>query len=209
MNNLKQIGLAFHIYHDEHGHFPLAAHYSPDGRPLLSWRVLLLPYLEEQPLYQRFHLDEPWDSPHNIKLLEEMPRIYRRPARGRTPADRDGTIYQVFVGPGSIFEGPRGLTLKQISEADGASMTLLVVEAAEVVPWTKPEDLTYAPGQPLPVLGGLFKGEFRPFSGEYRSAVFSALFADGHVQAVPLPKGDDTNLRGMITWNGKESVVLP
>lgn len=179
---------------------------------MLSWRVLLLPYLEggdEKSLYARFHLDEPWDSPHNQQLLAEMPKVYRRPLPNSKSVDRDLTIYQVFTGPGTVFEGPEALTLSAISQADGTSMTLLVVEAGDPVPWTKPQDLVYVPGQPLPPLGGLFRGEFRPFSSEHRNSVFSAVFVDGHVQRLPLPTGDDTNLRGMITWNGGEPLILP
>ena len=79
VNNLKQIGLAMHNYHATHKTFPPAFTVDKDGKPLLSWRVLILPYLEQDALYKEFHLDEPWDSPHNRTLIERMPPTYRCP----------------------------------------------------------------------------------------------------------------------------------
>src|SRR5262245_56693586 len=75
-NNLKQIGVAMHTYHDKHRSFPAAAIYGKDGKALLSWRVALLPYLGLEALYKEFKLDEPWDSAHNKRLLEKMPAVY-------------------------------------------------------------------------------------------------------------------------------------
>src|SRR5688572_16654787 len=74
-NNLKQIGLAFHSYHDTTGRLPNNI-YAKDGTPLLSWRVHLLPFIEETPVYQRLKLDEPWDSDTNKKMIEHMPKLY-------------------------------------------------------------------------------------------------------------------------------------
>src|SRR5262249_51180323 len=90
--NLKAIAVAMHAYHDEHGYFPPAASYGKDGKPLLSWRVSLLPDLNEGDLYKQFHLAEPWDSPHNKTLLAKMPKVYRIPGIG----DETSTFYQVF-----------------------------------------------------------------------------------------------------------------
>ena len=73
-----------------------AASHDKNGKPLLCWRVHILPYLGEEKLYKEFHLDEPWDSPHNKKLLSQMPKIYRAP--GALAADTSATYYQVFVG---------------------------------------------------------------------------------------------------------------
>ena len=90
-----------HNYHDHEKALPPAAVLGKDGRPLLSWRVLLLPYVEGQELYREFHLDEPWDSPHNIQLLERMPSAYE-PFKD-SPFPRGHTFYRVIVGPGSPF----------------------------------------------------------------------------------------------------------
>ena len=107
-NNLKQIGLAHHNFVDSHqGKFVAATAFQTDkGEPGLSWRVALLPYLEEGWLYSQFHLDEPWDSPHNIKLLPLMPKVYGRPSREKE-AKEGLTRFQVFVGPGTLFEVPK------------------------------------------------------------------------------------------------------
>ncbi|HVS35105.1 MAG TPA: DUF1559 domain-containing protein, partial [Gemmataceae bacterium] len=98
VNDLKQLGLAVHNYHDANGAFPKPAIYDKDGKPLLSWRVMLLPYLEQNELYQQFHLDEPWDSDHNKKLLEKMPKVF-------APPDSDAfknheAAFQALVGKG-------------------------------------------------------------------------------------------------------------
>lgn len=155
-NNLKQMTIALHAYADDHsGRLPPPAILDQEGKPLLSWRVLILPYVEQQDLYERFHLDEPWDSEHNIKLLKEIPEVYS-PVKGAHWTDNappaGTTFYQVIVGPGAAFEHkPVGISLSR-DIMDGTSNTILIVSASKSVPWTKPEDLSYAPGGPLPEL---------------------------------------------------------
>jgi len=78
-SRLKQMALAFHSYMEQHGRLPPAAICDAKGRPLLSWRVALLPFIAQGELYRQFKLDEPWDSPHNIKLLDQMPATYDSP----------------------------------------------------------------------------------------------------------------------------------
>jgi RNA polymerase sigma factor (sigma-70 family) len=102
LNNLSHFMLAFHAYHDVHGHFPADIR-GKDGKPLLSWRVAILPYLEQQELYKQFRLTESWDSEHNLKLLARMPEVYRV---GFEPEGSTHTHYQGFAGPGTPF-GPR------------------------------------------------------------------------------------------------------
>ena len=156
LNNLKQIGLALDNYHHDHGRFPPSAVYSPDGRPLYSWRVLILPYLEQKDLYDEFDLNEAWDSPHNRELLARRPAVYDSVGIATEPTL---TYSQVFVGEGAAFEGRQGTTLADFP--DGPERTLLVVEAADPVPWTKPIDLPFMAGTQLPPLGGRFQGEVR------------------------------------------------
>lgn len=182
MNNLKQIGLAFHCYADQAKRLPAANIYSKDGKPLLSWRVAILPYIEQDQLYQQFRLNEPWDSDHNKKLLAQMPKIYA-PVGGKAK-DQHSTFYQVFTGPKTLFDGSTGKEFIDIK--DGTSNTVMAVEAGEAVPWTKPEDIPYQGGKPLPKLGGLFDGGF------------NLLLADGSVRFVPAGFDEDT-LRHMIT----------
>jgi len=159
--SLKELARAMHSYHEDHdGRLPPAAVYSQDGVPLLSWRVLLLPYLEENELFRQFKLDESWDSPHNLALLPKMPQVYSplEPIDGNPPLESYTTLFQVFVGKGTAFEGREGLRLKE--DFPRRSYTILIVEAGKSVPWTKPEDIPYDESQPLPKLGGFFKGRF-------------------------------------------------
>jgi RNA polymerase sigma factor (sigma-70 family) len=187
--NLKMIGLAMHNYHDVNGSFPAPALYARDGKPLLSWRVAILPYLDQHNLYKRFHLDESWDSPHNKTLLPEMPTVYA--PVGALFKEPDATYYQAFVGKGASFEPQRRFRLGEFQ--DGTSNTLLVVEAAAPVPWTKPEDLPFVPDQALPKLGGLFDGDF------------NALFGDGSAHFLS-KNADQDMLRAAITPAGGEIV---
>lgn len=154
-NNFRQIALAMHNYADKHGALPPPTIYSADGKPLLSWRVLLLPYIEHEKLYEKFKLDESWDSAHNFALLSEMPPVYETYRFVRSEPHM--TTYRVFVGRGAAFEGPRGISLGSFD--DGLDNTLLIVEAAEAVPWTKPAELAYSPEGSLPLLGSPFSGE--------------------------------------------------
>jgi hypothetical protein len=179
-----------HRYHDEHGHFPQAAIRDKDGKALLSWRVALLPHLGFEDLYKEFHLDEPWDSAHNKKLLEKMPKVFA--IDGVKTKEPYATHYQVLTGKGTVFEEGTDVAITDIT--DGTSNTLLLVEAAEAVPWTKPADLPYDPGKPLPKLGGLYKDEG-----------INVATADGWVFCIKLlAAGDEDILRAAITRNGGE-----
>ena len=198
-NNLRQIGFALHNAHDTYKYFPPAALCDKQGKPCLSWRVAILPYLGQPNLYNQFKLDEPWDSPHNIKLLAQMPKVYAAP--GLTTKEPGLTYYQGFIAdpklgpehatawettvvPNSPF-GAVG-TRMPASFPDGTSNTIFVVEAGEAVPWTKPADLSYDPKKPLSKLGGIFKGGF------------NALFVDASVGLVP-QDFDVPTLRLLIT----------
>ncbi len=152
---LKELAWAMHKYDEKHGRLPPAAVYSRDGVPLLSWRVLLLPYLEKEDLFRQFKLDEPWDSPHNLRLLPNIPYSYC-PLEGNPPLEPYTTLFQVFVGKGTAFEGREGWRIKE--DFPRRSYTILIAEAGQSVPWTKPEDIPYDENQPLPKLGGFFEG---------------------------------------------------
>jgi RNA polymerase sigma-70 factor (ECF subfamily) len=188
--SLKQLALAMHDYHDTYKGLPPAAIYSKDGKPLLSWRVALLPFLGEGDLYKEFRLDEPWDSPHNRKLMEKMPKVYAAHGAKVKPGS---TFYRVFTGPGTVFEGAKGARMLDIT--DGTSNTIMIVEAGQAVPWTRPDELPYAAGKPLPKLGGQFQDGF-----------YLAL-CDGSVRFVRTPINEQT-LRALITRNGGEPVDL-
>jgi hypothetical protein len=167
-NNLRQLAIAMHNYADSNRSvFPPAAVYDKDGKALLSWRVLILPYIEQEKLFKKFRLDEAWDGPNNKKLLASMPKVYAPPVAGKAKANE--TFYQAFVGPGAGFEGKRGLRMPA-DYPDGTSNTIMFVEAAKAVPWSKPDDLPYDPKKPLPKVGGIFGGGFHAafFDGSVR-----------------------------------------
>jgi hypothetical protein len=192
INNLKHIALAFHNYHSANNHFPAAAIMSAENKPLLSWRVAILPYLEGQALYEEFHLDEAWDSPHNKELLAKMPETYA-PVVPKDGLPENCTYYQGFNGTGCLFDGDNGQAIQSIT--DGTSNTLLVVEAEKPVPWTKPIDLVVDDDKekPLPKVGGQFE------------AGFLVAFCDGSVRLLKSDI-DPEVLRKLISRNGGEVV---
>ncbi len=189
-NNLKEIGLAMDDYNSATGAFPSAAICDPTGKPLLSWRVAILPYIEHQNLYTQFKLDEPWDGPNNSKLIPLMPETYALPNDTTTPSG--STHYRVFVGNGAAFEWCKGAHVPN-DFPDGTANTILVVEAATPVPWTKPDELDYDPNGPLPALGGHFSGGSQ------------AALVDGEVRMLSSSISPQT-LRAAITRNGGDTL---
>jgi prepilin-type processing-associated H-X9-DG protein len=189
-NNLKQIALAMHTYHDTNGNFPPAAVCDKKGKPQLSWRVLILPYIEQNELYKQFKLDEPWDSVNNKKLLAKMPGVYAMPGKSK-PGDTD-TYYRVFVDNGAGFDWIMGSKITTIT--DGTSNTLMVVTAADAVPWTKPDELEFDPEKDMTKLIGMV------VNGKAQVAMF-----DGSVRTLTkLPSKETTN--ALITKNGGEII---
>ena len=154
-----QVNLALLSYHQAHGRFPPAVIRDREGKPLYSWRVVVLPYVDSGPLYQEFHLEEPWDSPHHLTLVPKMPPLYAAPGRKAQIVRPHHTTCHVFVGKGAAFEGTKGLNLRD-DFPDGLANTILVVDTGKPVPWSKPEDLPYDPDQPLPDLRGHFHDGF-------------------------------------------------
>jgi hypothetical protein len=192
---LRQIVLALHNYHDTHGRFPAAASYDKDNKPLLSWRVHLLPFLDEVELYKQFHLDEPWDSEHNKKLVEKMPQVFDSTGDPKLAA-AGKTTFLAPRGDATLFSDRRGLRIADVP--DGTSNTIFVVEAddAHAVPWTKPEDLEYDPKDPARGLSTRFGDGFL------------VGFVDGTVHFLPKKLPKDT-LRALFTRNGGEVVNYP
>ena len=165
VNNLRQIALAVHNYHAANNTFPRPAIVGPSGKPLLSWRVAILPYLEQQELYDKFKQDEAWDSPHNKALLKEIPSVYRCPSRGRVESFT--TNYRVFAGDGALFEKGREIGVADVT--DGTAATIMAVESSESVPWTKPDDLPFDPAA-APTL----RGAGSPHPGGFHAAMASS-----------------------------------
>jgi hypothetical protein len=214
LGNLKQIMLAIHNYHDAYNFLPSDIR-DKDGKPLLSWRVAILPFLEQDALYRQFKLDEPWDSEHNKKLLAKMPNAYHVGFAGN---DLHDTYYQVFAGPntplhamnavaGGAPGGPAGPGIGGIRPVpapgaqagggnriaditDGTSFTLGVAEMAPAVPWTKPADVPFDPKKPVKLV--------LLFSNEWHVAMM-----DGSAHALK-PDIDQQILRRLIMMNDGE-----
>ena len=135
----KQLAVALHSYHEVYRSFPPAYVADASGKPMHSWRVLLLPYIEEQSLYQRYNFNEPWDGPNNRLLAAEMPRTYRcHSSDPRQPVDE--TNYVVVVGDGTAWPGTQTVSLDQVT--DRKEETLLFVEVqGSGISWMEPRDL--------------------------------------------------------------------
>jgi beta-lactamase regulating signal transducer with metallopeptidase domain len=193
INNLKQIALAMHNYADVNKTFPPAVLLGPDGKTPHSWRVAILPYIEQDTLYKQYNFNEPWDSENNKKVLERMPPVFRNPMDA---ANRNTSSYYVLTGKGGIFNADAaksGTGFAQIS--DGTSNTVLVVEAKRDIPWTKPEDIPFDPQKELPKLGG------------FAHDGFAAALADGSVHFVTSAVNPQL-LKAMFTASGGEPITV-
>jgi hypothetical protein len=143
-NNLKQIGFALENYHRDHGTFPPA--YVPDdnGQPSHSWRVLILPYLEERSLYDKYRFDEPWNGPNNAKLGYVMPNVFRCPSFASTEANaakfQTHTNYMAIISTDSVLSGNTPVALGSVTDP---SNTIMITESAtRMVHWMAPRDLS-------------------------------------------------------------------
>jgi len=216
INNLKQIVLALHNYHDTYGQFPPAFIVGPNGKPWHSWRVLLLPFLEADATYKAYRFDEPWDGPHNIKLLDKMPAVYSDPLHG--PNREHIAHYVAITGEGMAFSEKGGKLGEEKDDAkkpsggrtiadfrDGTSRTLLVgsVGPDAKIPWLKPQDLEVT--ESLPRLGkpGSFAAPYE-VEGIGRAGLFAS--ADGVAWAIG-EKIDKDLFRALLTIAGGEFVT--
>ncbi|MBN9119253.1 MAG: DUF1559 domain-containing protein [Planctomycetes bacterium] len=202
LNNLKELALAMHGFHDANSVFPGDVLTGGPNRPAWSWRVQILPYIEQANLYQQLDFTKSWDDPANLKKLEamEMPRQFEVPGR---PAPKGHTYFRVFTKPKNakgterpwLVEGEPGPKITTIT--DGTSNTLMIVEAGEAVPWYKPDVLAYDGVLPLPPLG------------DKRADRFLAALGDGSVRAFRPSKLGEKTIRALITPQGGEVITLP
>ena len=197
MNNMRQQALGMLSYESAKRQFP------PQQMNGLSWRVHILPYIEHDYLYQQFHLDEPWDSPHNIQLLDQMPQIYDCPSVGHLEPGL--TVYQVPYtdlnvnpeGPSALFDTRGvGVTIGSITDGMSNTIALLEVDAAAAVEWTKPADWEYDPSNPTRDLGDINLG------------AISVVLADGSAHQVP-EYVEPEDMNALITKDaGDETTIL-
>jgi prepilin-type processing-associated H-X9-DG protein len=191
VNNVKQIMLALANYEAAHGSYPSASISDRNGKPLLSWRVTILPLLGQEDLFRKFHLDEPWDSEHNRRLLDQMPSTYLCPAQAGWLKHQ--TIYQAAVGSETVWPPSRGIRLSEVT--DGIAGTIGVLESDRPVPWTKPEDITFRSDRP-----------FVPWEATH-SAGINTGFLDGSVRFEKKTIREAT-LKALITRDGGERPSL-
>jgi beta-lactamase regulating signal transducer with metallopeptidase domain len=186
-NNLKQIVLAFHNHTDAYRVLPHSTiPTNPSGKHPVSWRVKILPFIEQNKLYEAYNFEEPWDGPNNSKLLAKMPKIYQHP---EAKPDATETNYAVLTGEATIFQPKKAGTFAEVT--DGTSNTIMVVETKASIPWTKPDDLVYDSSKPLPSMGGFSENGFQ------------AALADGSVRFLSKSIKESV-LRALITARGGE-----
>lgn len=185
---LRQIALGIHNFESSKRAFPPGRDSKVNAQ--LSWRVLILPYIEQGPLYKRFNLNEPWDSPHNKALIEHMPDIYR--TAQDTGSD---TRFMVFTGPNTMFVPGRGASHAMCR--DGTSNTLMVVHTGDgkTTPWTSPDDVAFEPAEPLAQIGSV--------RGRIEAVLFDA-------SSISLPRDiDPATVAGLVTPAGNELIDGP
>ncbi|MBC8352513.1 MAG: protein kinase [Planctomycetes bacterium] len=189
---LKRIGLAFHNFHDVFSKFPGSMNTREGGNPSLdkktypfSWRVALLPFIEGQELFEQYRFDEPWDGPHNIKLLDKMPDVYRSPL-AKQDQSVGHTNYQGFSGLHTALGDADGVAIKTFR--DGTSNTILIAESQTSVAWTEPKDIPFE-------MSGTVQVEGKPLT---------YLMADGSVHTTEL---DAKELIKLITRDLGEPIL--
>ncbi|MGA2618291.1 MAG: DUF1559 domain-containing protein [Thermoguttaceae bacterium] len=208
-NNLKQIGVAMASYEQTYGCFPPAFLPDENGKRKHSWRVLILPFLEEDSLYKQYRFDEPWNGPHNKELAARMPAVYRCPAYAHTRGEEAVTSltgYAMIVGPHAISDGPTPRKARDVK--DGLANTIMVAECAGAgINWLEPRDLdvtkmTFRITGPDETTKG-----HRVDISSYHAGVACVLFCDGSVRSIPKyiePK----HLEALTTIDGGEPVSL-
>jgi len=198
MNNLKQIGVAAHNHHDTFRHFPSQRNQPQPpvmpgvNAPDISWRVSILPFIEQQNIWNQFDKSADWNHANNMPILSMMPKIYVCVSAGQNEQGGEtNTFYQYFTGPNTMFPDP----LKKVGVADipdGLSNTILVAQANAAVPWTKAEDMVVPPGNgPLPL----------------PNTHFPVLLGDGSVRMIRRERVTDATLRLLI--DPRDGMVLP
>lgn len=195
--HLRSIVMAAHLYHEDHGTFPPAYLADERGRPIHSWRVLLLPYLEQEDLYRAYRFDEPWDGPNNRKLADQVWSTFRCPF----DAEGNHANYLAVVGPNTMWRGNQPVTLDSIRNA--TSETIFIVEVANSgIHWMEPRDLhvlQMAPGINPPAGQGISSNH---------SDGANVAFADGSARFLRNDTPLET-LDAMLTIEGGETISLP
>jgi prepilin-type processing-associated H-X9-DG protein len=204
VSNLRQIGLAMQGYRQKHGCFPPSFIPDKNGKPKHSWRVLILPFLEQEALYREYRFDESWDGPHNIALVWRMPSVYRCPSD--PSSDPSHTSYAMIVGPHAISDGPTARRIGDIQ--DELSNTIMVAEAAMTgINWLEPRDLNTKnmSFRVNAVIGNVQRDACEISS--CHSLVANVVFCDGSVATLSSQSLSAKELEAMTTIDGGEAVA--
>lgn len=190
-NNLRRIGLALHNYHDKYGSFPPAFLADSEGRPMHSWRVLILPFLDQTPLYNQYRFDEPWNGPHNSQLHDQLAGVvFHCPSEESDPDHQRQTSYVAVVGPETAWPAPDAAGRSDMTNRPGP--TIQVIEVANSgIHWMEPRDLTYAEARQ----GINSKPPAGLAPGSRHQGGIHALFEDGSVRFL----SDELSLKELRT----------
>jgi Protein of unknown function (DUF1559) len=196
-NHLKQIGLALQNYHDVFGSFPPAYIADANGKPMHSWRVLILPFLEQNSLFAEYNFNEPWDGPNNRRLAKEMPACYRCPSRSDEQPKME-TSYVAVVGPQTMWPGEKATKVTDIT--DGTPNTAAIVETENSgIHWMEPRDLSVTQ-MPMTIKPSRGQGISSPHPN-----VALAVYPDGHTYGLAKDTPPET-LRAILSIAGGEMI---
>jgi prepilin-type processing-associated H-X9-DG protein len=198
--NLHQLAIAMVNYEAKNGSFPPAFVADKNGKPMHSWRALLLPYLEGEParLAAQYNFDEPWDSPNNRKVTDVALDVFRCPTQ--PDAGFPSASYMMVVGPHTISDGPHARSMDDIASADGTCVTIMLVEVANSdVQWAEPRDLEF--NQLDFKINNRAKQSISSPHGNGANVVF----CDGHGGFLPNNTPPE-HLKAMLTIDGGEKI---
>lgn len=199
LNQMRQISLAMLNYESANGHFLPAYIADEDGKPMHSWRVLLLPYLEQEALYNQYSFDEPWNGPNNSKLHDVIVPGFQCSSVGRGEQETN-TSYRLVTGKGTAFDGDHETTFREVS--DGTSNTLTIVEVANSdTHWMEPVDL------PLDEALARFSDPDKAEQCCNHPGTFNISLMDGSTHSIGFPISAE-NLKALITIDGGEIVNI-
>jgi hypothetical protein len=196
IHNLKALALAMYHYHEKNGCFPPAFVADKSGRPMHSWRVLLLPYLERNDLYEQYNFNEPWNSPANRKVADCALKVFQCPLEPHPK--ESNTSYMMVVGPHTISDGPHSRKGSEIT--DGASNTIMLVEVADSgVHWAEPKDLNFND------LDFKVKSPHHPCIGSHHVDGANVAYCDARIEYLPDTTPPE-QLKAMLTIDGGEKI---
>jgi hypothetical protein len=194
-NNLKQLALGMHNYHSAFNALPTYAELKTTGKTSgLSWRVHILPFIEHADLYREFKLDEPWDSPYNLPLLERMPQVFKPviPVGSTESVKPFHTTYVAPIGEKTVFGQDKPVDFQHITDGTSNTIAFVEVKPEHAIPWTSPEECRYDAEDPA--------GQLRSINGRVSTA-----FMDGSVRGI---RDDEpaSVWNALLSINGSEMV---